>query len=224
MFRADRQYENRQHGFTLLELLLALSLTALLLTLLSAGVYGVVRDWDDNHDRLDRSLDQTVAMLQIERALQGAMPHSYRDEDTLGRFILFRGERDRLDWVSTVSPQRGGGLMAWRLRSDPRDGVYLQLAPALSDDPAERLEAAGERLLLPGYTAGFRYLAEAGDDEWIWRDTWNGEIRLGLPRAVHILLTPTRDSGRDRDAVLDIVAPVLAGEHRSINPNPLAEE
>jgi len=218
MYRADRQT-----GFTLLELLLALSLTAMLLTLLSAGVYGVVRDWDDNNDRLDRTLDQTVAMLQIERALQGAMPHSYRDEESLGRFIFFRGEPDRLDWVSTVSPQRSGGLMAWRLRSDPRDGVYLQLAPALSDDPNDRLDAASERLLLPGYTAEFRYLVEL-DDEWVWWDTWDGEIRLGLPRAVHVLLTPTPDSGRDPGAVLDIVAPVAAREHRSSNPNPLAEE
>ncbi|MEX1196414.1 MAG: prepilin-type N-terminal cleavage/methylation domain-containing protein [Pseudohongiellaceae bacterium] len=221
MSLADLKYAR---GFTLLELMLALSLTALLLTLLSAGVYGVVRDWDDNQEGLDTTLDQTVAMLQVERALQGAMAHSYRDMDTLGRFIFFRGEPDSLAWVSTVSPQRSGGLTAWRLESDPGEGVALQLAPALTDSPEARLEAAPERALLPGYTAEFRYLVQQGDGQRIWRDTWDGEQRMGLPLAVHVLLSPLEGSGRDRDAVLDIVAPVFANTHRSINPNPLADE
>lgn len=219
-----RPADSRERGFTLLEMMLALSLTALLLTLLSAGVYGVVRDWDNNQEGLDATLDQTVAILQVERALQGAMAHSYRDEDSLGRFIFFQGEPESLAWVSTVSPQRRGGLTAWRLESDPRDGVMLRLAPAFTDDPRERLETARERPLLPGYTAAFRYLVELGDGERIWRDTWDGEQRMGLPLAVHVLLTPVENSGRDRDAVLDIVAPVFANTHRAINPNPLADE
>jgi general secretion pathway protein J len=219
MYRVERS-----RGFTLLELMLALSLTALLLTLLSAGVYGVVRDWDDNQAGLDATLDQTITMLQIERALQGAVAHSYRDVDTLGRFILFQGEPERLTWVSTVSPQRGTGLTAWQLESDPRDGVLLRLAPAFSDDPRERLEAASGRALLPGHTAVFRYLFEQGDGQRVWRDTWNGERRLGLPLAVHVLLTPVAGSGRGGEAVLDIVAPVFANTHRAINPNPLADQ
>lgn len=214
----------RSRGFTLLELMLALSLTALLLTLLSAGVYGVVRDWDNNQEGLDATLDQTIAMLQIERALQGAVAHSYQDPDALNRLIFFRGEADRLSWVSTVSPQRTAGLTAWQLETDPRDGVHLRLAPAFTDDPGRRLQAAGERSLLPAYTARFRYLFEQGDGERVWRDTWDGEQRQGLPLAVHVLLTPVAGSGRDRDAVLDIVAPVFANTHRSINPNPLADE
>lgn len=216
----------RAGGFTLLELMLALSLTALLLTLLSAGVYGVVRDWDNNQEGLDATLDQTVAILQLERALQGAVAHSYRDVDSLARYIYFQGQPDRLSWISTVSPQRGSGLTAWGLESAPRSGVSLRLAPALSDDPRQRLEAAREHELLPGYTAAFRYLAEQGDGERIWRDSWDGEQRMGLPLAVHVLLTPAagsaRDRGRNRDGVLDIVAPVFANTHRAINPNPLA--
>lgn len=221
MYHAEK---NRQRGFTLLELLLALGLTAMLLTLLSAGVYAVVRDWDDNQEQLDQALDRTVAILQVERALQGAMPHSYRDLQTLGRFIFFQGEPDRLQWVSTVSPQQRRGLTAWRLEQDPEDGIVLQLAPAYTDDPRPRLDEATERSLLPGFRARFRYLVEEGDDDRVWRDTWDGEQRMGLPLAVHVLLEPLPGSGRDPDDTLDIVAPLPANRHRSINPNPLAEE
>lgn len=216
MYRAERQ-----SGFTLLEMLLALSLTALLLTLLSAGTFEVMRDWDNNHAGLERTLDQTVAMLQIERALQGATPHSYRNVDTMGREIFFRGTADDLSWVSTVSPQRGSGLTAWRLHNDSADGVRLQLTPALTDDPGPRLDEARERVLLPGYRASFSYLFEEGDEDRVWRDTWDGSERLGLPLAVHVQLIPLEDSSRETG--LDIVAPVPAHTHRTINPNTLVE-
>lgn len=207
-------------GFTLIELLLALSLSAMLMTMLTAGVYSVVRDWRDNYRGLDSTLDQTVAALQIERALQGAFAHSYRDLDTLSRLIFFQGDPEELSWVSTVSPQRSGGLTAWRLSSESGEGVQLQLAPALSNDPRPRLDEADQRLLLPGYTAEFRFLYEDLEENRVWRDTWDGEERLGLPLAVHVLLTPVDDGGEP----LDIVAPIHANTHRSIDPNPLAEE
>ncbi|MBL6754389.1 MAG: prepilin-type N-terminal cleavage/methylation domain-containing protein, partial [Pseudomonadales bacterium] len=46
-----------QQGFTLIEVLLALALTALLLTLLSTGMYVVARDWNDESGRLETALD-----------------------------------------------------------------------------------------------------------------------------------------------------------------------
>jgi len=220
---------NRQRGFTLLELLLALGLTAMLLTMLSAGVYAVVRDWDNNHEGLEATLEKTIGLLQIERALLGAFPHSFRDQRTLGRLIYFDGEPNRLSWVSTVSPQRDTGLSAWRLYTVAGEGVYLQLAPALSDDPGQRLEAATPTLLLPGYAAEFRYLFEDGDETRNWRRDWDGEDALSLPLAVHVQLTPmdrnrggASERGTFERETFEIVAGIRATTHRSISPNPLA--
>ena len=105
--------KNPQRGFTLIEVLLALALTALLLTLLSTGMYVVARDWKDNTERLDAKLDESLAILQIERALIAAFPHSFNSTETLLREVYFDGEDDRLSLVSTVSPQRLAGLTAW---------------------------------------------------------------------------------------------------------------
>lgn len=203
-------------GFTLLEILIALSLTAMLLTLLTAGVYGVVRDWDNNAAGLENSLEEAVAVLQLERALQGAFPHSYRDPETLGRHVYFDGQADSLSWVSTVSPQRASGLTAWRIQVDRDEGLRLQLAPALSDNPASRLEAAEPTVLLSGYTLQIQYLFETADFNREWREEWNGSELQSLPMAVHITLQP---DSRNRDKpVLDIVAPIMATQHRSILP------
>lgn len=209
-------------GFTLLEILIALSLTAMLLAMLTAGVYGVIRDWDNNAEGLENTLDQTVAILQLERALQGAFPHSYRDPDTLGRHVYFEGERHRLAWVSSVSPQRNPGLTAWQIYSDSDDSIMLQLAPALSDHPGDRLNNAEPIRLLDGYTLEIQYLYEDLQFERRWRDEWPGMELQSLPMAVHISLTPVNRSSRGRveeqAEPIDVVAPIASTQHRSIQP------
>lgn len=206
-----------QQGFTLIEIILSLALTAMLLSLLSTGMYGVMNDWEDDTSALDERLDETIAILQLERALQGAFPHSYRNEETLGRFVYFQGTDDSVSWVSTVSPQRSGGLMAWHLESVNNEGVYLRLAPAMSDNPSVRLEDAEPRLLLPNYTAQFSYLYEELDFSKRWRDDWPGHELSVLPLAVHIRLEPL-DAPNTGEGELDVIARIRANEHRQIRP------
>ena len=104
-------------GFTLIEVILALGLTSLILGLLSTGVFLVADDWNRNSDVLDQSLDEALSILQIDRSLHGAFPHSFTNEETLSRQLFFTGEDDYLSWVSTVSPQRSAGLTTWELYS-----------------------------------------------------------------------------------------------------------
>ena len=211
---------NFQRGFTLLEILLALGLTAMLLGLLSTGVYVVSADWNRNTDRLDENLDESLAILQIERALYGAFPHSFTDEESLSRLIYFNGEDDSLSWVSTVSPQRTPGLMAWELANDTDDGVTLKLASVYADNPALHLEEATAIPILPNYVASFSYLYEELDESRQWREDWNGTDLIGLPLAVYVKFTPIDDQDGRLEPV-EIVARVLANQHRSLRPNTL---
>lgn len=205
----------QQAGFTLMEIIIALSLTAMLLTMLTAGMYGVIRDWDDDASALDGSMDLAVTVLQVERALQGAFPHSYRNADTLAREVYFKGEEDVLAWVSEVSPGRQGSRTAWQLVNDAQ-GVVAYLAPSMADNPDARLELAEPRLLFPGYQASFEYLYEDLDFERLWRDSWPGAEVNALPLAVHIHLAPADDS---RNEPIDIIVALLARRHRAMSPN-----
>lgn len=206
----------RHSGFTLIEIILSLALTALLLSLLSGGMYAVMNDWESNTDALDERLDETITILQIERALKGAFPHSYRDNSSLGRFVYFQGDDETLGWVSTVSPQRAGGLMAWQLESRSGEGVFLKLVPALSDNPEQRFDDIEATVLLPNYEAEFSYLYEELDFSKEWRDEWIGEEQNALPLAVHILLTPI---DADDTRSINIVANIAANTHRDIRPS-----
>ena len=207
----------KQTGFTLVEIVLSLGLTALLLGLLSSGVYIVADDWNRNSDVLDKSLDQALAVLQIDRALHGAFPHSYTNFDTLGREIYFHGEDDYLSFVSAVSPQRSPGLTVWEMYSVADEGVYLSLVPAFSDNPTQRLSESEPLLVLENYTAEFSYLYQDLNENRLWIDEWLGEEQLSLPLAVYVHFVPERDF-EDVNEELEIVARIKNNQHRSIRP------
>ena len=207
----------KQTGFTLVEIVLSLGLTALLLGLLSSGVYIVADDWNRNSDVLDKSLDQALAVLQIDRALHGAFPHSYTNFDTLGREIYFHGEDDYLSFVSAVSPQRSPGLTVWEMYSVADEGVYLSLVPAFSDNPTQRLSESEPILVLENYTAEFSYLYQDLNENRLWIDEWFGEEELSLPLAVYVRFVPERDF-EDVNEELEIVARIKNNQHRSIRP------
>ncbi len=207
----------KQAGFTLVEIILSLGLTALLLGLLSSGVFIVAGDWNRNSDGLDKSLDQALAVLQIDRALHGAFPHSYTNFDTLGREIYFHGEDDYLSFVSAVSPQRSPGLTVWEMYSVADEGVYLSLVPAFSDNPTQRLSESEPILVLENYTAEFSYLYQDLNENRLWIDEWLGEEQLSLPLAVYVRFVPERDF-EDVNEELEIVARIKNNQHRSIRP------
>ena len=204
----------KNSGFTLIEVLLALGLTATLLGLLSSAVFLVASDWNRDSNVLDDNLDRTLAVLQLDRALHGAFPHSWMDEEELIRRVYFRGEDETLNWVSTVSPQRTPGLTAWQLFNDPDRGIALKLAPAFSDNPDARLEQAEASLLLPGYRASFQYLYTELDESRQWTGEWYGDENLALPLAVHILFEPMDEAGEP----MEVVARIRNRQHRSIQP------
>lgn len=207
--------KSQARGFTLIEIILALGLTTLLLGLLSTGMYIVAEDWNRNADVLDETLDEALAVLQVDRALHGIMPHSYTNIQTLSREIFFEGEDDELAFVSTVSPQREPGLTAWRLSNVRDEGVYVTLVPAFADNPQERLDDAEGSLLLPGYSVSFNYLYEDNFNIQQWTDKWIGRELLQLPFAVYVRFEPFSEE----QELLEVVAPIRAYRHRQISPN-----
>jgi len=196
--------------------MVSMTLTAMLLGMLSAGVYSVVNDWQNETSVLDETLDKSLVLLQIERALFAAFPHSYIDYDTIEREVYFDGYEDEMRWVSTVSPQRRTGLTAWRLTNDYEQGLQLTLTPAYSDNPDVRFENLEPTLILPNYTAEYLFLVQRNEDEKEWVDEWVREDMRSLPIAVQIILTPIDD--RLDDEILEVLAAIKTWQHEDIQP------
>jgi len=203
-------------GFTLLELLIALALSALLLLTLAIGVNLVLKDWERTDSYLDERLDKTLILLQIERALSSAFPHIYRDTKENKTYVFFEGKEDQVKWVSTVSPNRKYGLTAWQLLpSEEEKGLEIRTVPAFTDDPSERLdETENKTLVFENYRVYFEYLyvEPKKNDEGEWFDEWSAEETQGLPQAVRMRLEKEDEPKR----YFEIIAPIFANEHARI--------
>ncbi|EDN66528.1 secreted protein [Beggiatoa sp. PS] len=208
----------KKNGFTLLELLIALSLSSLVMLVLAGGMSMVLKDWTRSSNVLDDSIDKVLVLLQIERAIAGAFPHTYLDTDENKKYIFFEGEEDKMVWVSTVSPGRQPGLTAWQLLPNKKEtGVDIRIVPAYASDPTERLEEHATAITaLEGYKASFEYLYvdEKMEEDTKWIEEWSAKELQGLPHAVRVRLENQND---DEDS-LEIIAVILAHEHQTIRP------
>jgi general secretion pathway protein J len=206
---------HKQAGFTLLELIIALALSTLIMLMLAVGMNTVVDDWSRSRSHLDDSLDKILVLLQIERALAGAFPYTYPDQDQEGCFnnkcTFFEGEEEQIAWVSTVSPGRQPGLMAWQLLpSEKETGVEIRTVPAFASDPTERLEKGAESVTaLEGYKLSFEYLYvdERLKTDTKWLKEWSAKKLRGLPWAVRILL---ENETNPSEQSVEVIATILA--------------
>lgn len=205
-------------GFSLLELLIALTLSTMVMLMLSMGMSFVLKEWTRSSNRLDTSIDKVLVLLQIERALQGAYPHLYHDVDDNKDYIFFKGDEEQISWVSTVSPGRKPGLTAWQLLpSEDTNGLEIRIVPAFASDPTERLEEyATVTTALEGYKASFEYLYidEKLKDDTKWLKEWSAKLLQSLPYAVRISL----ESQEDTADSIEIIAMIQAHQHPKLKP------
>ncbi len=147
----------RGRGFTLLEVLLALALLAVLVALLWGALAAATRGVRNGESRLTAAADVRAAQAFLRRELAAALPLPWgRDHAQLP--LVFEGEPQRMRFVGTLPAFLGG-----------RGPLRLEL----SVDPP----AAGRRAL----RLRFQTLASAraGAQDWGDAETLLGHLRDG---------------------------------------------
>ena len=96
-----------QTGFTLLELLISITLLGFILVLLFGGLRLGLRSWDV----VQRQVDNLNSVRSIESFLRREMEmaYPYRWKGTLGQRIAFLGERNKISFITQLPARIGTG-------------------------------------------------------------------------------------------------------------------
>jgi general secretion pathway protein J len=172
-------------AFTLLEVLLALSIVAALMVIVSGGLRVGLTAWqrgEAHSAKLDR--DRSLVVL-LEGALAGAFPYRVTPGDAEQPRLLFDGQPDRLTFATLSPPLSTTAPAAFSAVSLAADAGGLTLRQQIlpSPVPLDRVEP----MLVDARASAlrFRYL---GDEPESWEDVWDLTKEDSLPRAVEITL------------------------------------
>jgi len=182
-------YQNR--GFTLLELLVAISLSTILMTVLVTGLNVIARDWHKQGSNLDNKLDQSLVLLQIEKAIIGTYPYYFKETSVAKQELYFTGTKDEVSWVSTVSPDQSSGLKLWHLKKNNDGGFNLNLVNVYPGSLKKQLEKQQNEddeksLYLSDYEVSFHFLTENSQKLKQWQTRWDAKKEETLPIGVRV--------------------------------------
>ena len=187
-----------QRGFTLVELIIALSIVGALLVVAFGGLRVAVAAWRRGDERIEAQQYTRSLSITLGRALGAAYP--YRDARRQGEtpVLLFKGDATHVEFVTHASPfptpvpvaftavvieLRNTGerrSLVVRQRILPNREPFLEAAIAIEDLSITSLELS--------------YLGDSG-----WQPEWDGETDGILPRAIKLALGTPEAPGAGRE-------------------------
>lgn len=176
-------------GFTLLELLIALSIVGALLAIAFGGLRMAVSAWTRGDERAEVQQHTRGVTQIVGRAVGAAHPYRGAFGEGPEKRILFRGTEKRLEFVTQAAPFPAvipvaftavvialeDGALVVRQRILPNREPFAEAAVVLRDPSIQGLEV--------------QYLAPGGS----WSDTWNADEEKKLPAAIRIRFETSRN-------------------------------
>ncbi len=188
-----------QHGFTLLETIVALTLLGLMLAVLSGSIRFAGQSRDAAASRIDSIDNMRIAQDFLRQTI--AQAHPKRWLKAVGRPFVFRGERDELAMAAPLTARVGvGGLFLLKLSlvdAEKGKGKNLVLARAFPEPDAQEMPdfSAAETTVLADNIAELEFAYLGRDDDAsdpVWRDDWKEGARM--PEAVRVRIRPLQGS------------------------------
>jgi len=199
----------RGRGFSLIEVLLAISLVAMIMALAYGGFRASVRATHSGEMLIEQTNQLRISHQFVRRQLSLAQNLIMEEGEEEGIQVRFIGDQD---YVRFVAPMPGylsyGGAYVQELRIEPNgDGQALVYYYAMLNgyEPGEIEATDGIVLIDQVGNGGFRYLGiDPEDQSTFWEEFW--EETDQLPLAVSLEMELDRGNGLFWP---DLVAPVM---------------
>jgi type II secretion system protein J len=230
-----------ERGFTLLELLLATAIGAVVLLVINATFFGALRLHNTTHEKIDDALVVERTLSIVRKDLAGIMipPNPQATATKLsGQLTTDVSSANDLDnSAERITPDistNSGRIDGWTPFADVQRVSYY-LSPAADGGPTKDLVRVLTRNLLPAIEAttenqtlltGVNSAAIAYFDGENWLDTWDSITTSTLPVAIKftLVLAPRdRNPSRPEPAPIDLIVPVLVKTSATLQQEAAAE-
>ncbi len=199
-------------GFTLLELVVAIAILALIAGSVTMGLRIAFASIGRGEEVARNASRLRAAAGIVERSIRSADPVPVATEH--GANLFFLGEKKRVRFLSAGPPAvlgpGGPRLMSFHEVSGPEGGLAVSTASPFRAEGAGRWEGTeGRRILLPGAgDLAFSYSSGPdGEGRWEWEDSWDPRVSGGLPVAVRVeFLVPSAGGPRKTAFVVTVAA------------------
>jgi type II secretion system protein J len=208
-----------QRGFTLLELLVATAVGAIVLLVINATFFSALRLHNSTHDRIDEDLALQRTLGIVRRDLEGVMlpggvlSGTFQTETFSSSTIDGTGDRVSPD-IFTSS----GRVDGWTPFSEVQMVAYF-LSPATDGTANKSLvrvvtrnllpaqeAATEEQVLLPGVASASLEFYDGTD----WTDVWDSTTSSTLPGGFRFRVTlAARDNSQLTPAPVEMIVPII---------------
>ncbi len=181
-------------GFTLLELLVSLTILAMIVAAVFGTFHVAARSYEKADEIIEATQDQVYGWEQLARQIRSAYPYKGKKSPT-----SFKGEEDSVEFVSAYSLRWGGRRGLFRVRYEVRESedetydlmVYeeqLLDADQLDEDVDEDdYEALFTVKTMPVFHYFKSDAAKESEEEGDWEDSWD-EDEKAMPGRVALVL------------------------------------
>ena len=218
MISEKRRTVQSEKGFTLLEMIVAVTLVAMM----AVGIWSVfrtsLRAWSRGTEYIDASERQRNILDMVRKQLASAYPLIAPPDlaSPVAVHPIFYGTEPRLSFISLNSlrfhDSPGLTLVNYEVTQDPqgayilyeREERYLGRIP----DPESEIDLAGITPLFDNLVqCYFEYRSQEGEEPWVRE--WDAEERGQLPEAVAVNMAAVDTDGNTRSH--QIIVPIHTG-------------
>lgn len=182
-------------GFTLIEVLIAMTLLGIMVVLLFSSMKTCAESWQKGEAKIAQVNDTAVVYQFFQHHLTTALPlwDDFTEKDS--RTFSFQGKHDEIQFVSSFpasAKKTGLQLFSLKLMKDG-EGQFIQVSITPFFPSAEGEEWRKEEVILLNHVSSFSLSYFGSEDtqgEGFWQDVWQQESQ---PRLIKINIE--RDDG-----------------------------
>ena len=188
----------QSRGFTLLELLISLTIMAVIVVIIFGALRIGIRAWEKGEKDLDSRQRQRIVLDLVKRQLASTCVSEVWDGDQ--QLVPLKGDNKSIEFVSHIplTPGNRFGVVhvkyaVKREKGDDREHLlFYEKDVALLDKKisAGNPDEADFSELIPGMKSiVFEYLKDRpGEEASLWQKSWDPAVDKGVPRAVRVTL------------------------------------